>query len=127
MWQRHRPHAAARPFNGCAELFGLTLRFEHPLPFGRGVVLPLPHEALLMRLEVGDALPDQLALGLYPRFGATMVRGIGASTRRLFANAVVSSTSALSSVFQSAMANSPMRRPYRAEPSASMLPASLGA
>jgi hypothetical protein len=64
MWQRHRPRAAARPFNGGVELSGLTLRPEHPLPFGGDVVLPLPHEALLMRLEVGDALPDQLALGL---------------------------------------------------------------
>jgi hypothetical protein len=49
------------------EVFGgPTLRREYPLPFGRSVILPLPDEALLMRLEVGDALPNLLALGLYP-------------------------------------------------------------
>jgi hypothetical protein len=38
-------------------------------------------------------------------FGSTIVRGIGGSTRRFFANAIVSLTSESSSVFQSAMAN----------------------
>ena len=37
-------------------------KMPHPLEFRRGVILPLPHEALLMRLEVGDAMPDLLAL-----------------------------------------------------------------
>src|SRR5450759_1773805 len=44
----------------------LLARCPHPLEFGRGVVLPLPYEAQLMRLEVGDAMPDLLALGLHP-------------------------------------------------------------
>ncbi len=50
------------PFSGGVELFGLTLRREHPLPFGRGVALPLLDEALLMSFEVGDALSDLVAL-----------------------------------------------------------------
>lgn len=57
----HRRRGAG-PLVGGGELFGLTLRREHPLPFGRGVVLPLPDEALLMSLEVGDALSDLVAL-----------------------------------------------------------------
>jgi hypothetical protein len=57
-WRRGR----AGPLMGGVELFGLTLRREPPLPFGRGVVLPLPDEALLMSLEVGDALSDLVAL-----------------------------------------------------------------
>jgi len=58
----HRRRYGAGPLVGGVELFGLTLRREHPLPFGRGVVLPLPDEALLMSLEVGDALSDLVAL-----------------------------------------------------------------
>ncbi len=53
---------AGGPFSGGVELFGLTLRREHPLPFGRGVALPLLDEALLMSFEVGDALSDLVAL-----------------------------------------------------------------
>ena len=39
---------------------------QHPLEFGCGEVLPLSYEAQLMRLEVGDAMHNLLALGLHP-------------------------------------------------------------
>ena len=53
---------------------GTMPRHQHPLPFGRDEVLALPHEALLMGLEVGDALPDLLALGRHPIHGRHPVR-----------------------------------------------------
>jgi hypothetical protein len=58
-----RPRIAPWPFVPPIELLA---RCKHPLEFGRGVVLPRPYESLLMRPEVGDALPDFLAFGLHP-------------------------------------------------------------
>src|SRR5215211_835886 len=53
---------------------GLTPRNEQPLPFGRGIVLPLLDQALLMDLEVAYTLPDLLALRVYPLHGRHPVR-----------------------------------------------------
>jgi hypothetical protein len=43
-----------------------TLLSQYPIPNGSGVILSLPHEALLMRLKVGDALHNLIALGYPP-------------------------------------------------------------
>jgi hypothetical protein len=48
------------------ELTELSPRCQHPLQHGRGVIFPLPDEALLMRLEVRDTPTDLLALGATP-------------------------------------------------------------
>jgi hypothetical protein len=56
-----RHPAASASLAATASGVGTMPRRQHPLPFGRDEVLALPHEALLMRLEVGDALPDLLA------------------------------------------------------------------
>jgi hypothetical protein len=48
------------------------------------------------------------------RFGSTMVRGIGGSTRILFVNAIDSSMSASRSAFQLVMAVSPNAQPIEA-------------
>src|SRR5450759_1997277 len=61
--EKVRPGIAPGPSVPPTELLA---RCPHPLEFGRGVVLPLPYETLLMRLEVGDAMPDLLALGIHP-------------------------------------------------------------
>jgi hypothetical protein len=58
----HRRRYGAGPLVGAVELAGLTLRREHPLPFGRGVALPLLDQALLMSFKVGDAVSDLVAL-----------------------------------------------------------------
>jgi hypothetical protein len=53
------------------------------------MILPLPHEALLMRLEVGDVAPDFLALGLHPIQRGHPVRfDDGARYRRFNVNAL---------------------------------------
>jgi hypothetical protein len=46
----------------------------YPLPFRCGKVLQLPDEALLMRSEVGNSLPNLLALGRYPNYERHSVR-----------------------------------------------------
>ena len=51
----------SRFFGGNVVFFGRRLRGPHPLPFGRGEVLSLPDQTLLVRLELGDALRDLLA------------------------------------------------------------------
>ena len=63
---------------------GLTPRSEHPLPFGRGIVLPLLDQALLMDLEVGYTLPDLLALRVYPLHGRHPVRFNNGTRHRWF-------------------------------------------
>jgi hypothetical protein len=59
--QPEAPHAHRRrgagPLVGGVELFGLTLRREHPLPFGRGVgglfhFSVVRHHRLVMRVAV---------------------------------------------------------------------------
>src|ERR1035437_1791445 len=57
------PDCSRAPFVPPTELLA---RCQHPFEYGRGVVLPLSYETLLMCLEVGDAMPDLLALGLHP-------------------------------------------------------------
>src|SRR5215211_6354042 len=63
---------------------GLTLRSEQPLPFGRGIVVPLLDQALLMDLEVGYTLPDLLALRVYPLHGRHPVRFNNGARHRWF-------------------------------------------
>ncbi len=62
----------------------LMARCPHPLKFGRGVVFPLRYEALLMRLEVCDAIPDLLALRLPPIHGWHPVRFDDGARHRWF-------------------------------------------
>jgi hypothetical protein len=49
-------------------------RMGYSLPFRRGKVFQLPDEALLMRSEVGNSLPNLLALGRYPIYERHSVR-----------------------------------------------------
>ena len=73
-------------------------RCDHPLKFKRGVILSLPFEARLMRLEVGDLTPDlsrsypyQFTDGIW--LGSTTLCGIIGSTWSSLANVFVSSMS----------------------------------
>src|ERR1700681_1290939 len=50
----------ARPFP-CS----FTLRRQYPPPFRRGILLQLSVEPLLMRPEIGDTLPDLLAIARF--------------------------------------------------------------
>jgi hypothetical protein len=65
-WQDVETNFTASISRGRRSGVGTMPRRQHPLPFGRDEILALPYEALLMGLEVGDALPDLLALGRHP-------------------------------------------------------------
>src|ERR1700686_432073 len=61
--RRQGPGSCRGPLHPPTELMA---RGDHPLKFRRGVILPLPFEALLMHLEVGDVTPDLLTLRSHP-------------------------------------------------------------